>query len=155
MSTVPAIYIALHLTEVIASTQVSIRICSCTTLVQKRPYPQYMKFLLCMICYDPIPNCCRHNSDCSSCMCHSPACSGDHRCCHSDSSGSVSQKAVKVQVCAIPHNHSVHMTSAVVGLLFMYCTVHCGGVLLSSAVFTACCAGPTVPSPTRCTSMST
>ena len=52
----PTICIALHLTEVIASTQVSVQICSCTTLVQNNQYPQHMMLLLCMICYDPIPN---------------------------------------------------------------------------------------------------
>ena len=41
----------------------------------------------------------RCHCDCSSCMCRCPSCGG-HHCCHSDSSGSGLQKAIKVQVCA-------------------------------------------------------
>ena len=65
----------------------------------------------------------------------------------------VCKKQSKYRYVPIPLHHFVYMavscwiTAHVLG-------VHCGGVLLN-VVVTARCAGPTVPSPTRCTSMST
>ena len=95
-------------------------------------------------------------------MCHSPACGGDHCCCHSGGSGSVPQKAVKVQVCVNTtpplHTHNCQLLNlyCVEGMLSLYrvlCLVHCGGIhtyTLLSAVcvpFLLCRPNRPLPNP--------
>ena len=65
----------------------------------------------------------------------------------------VCKKQSKYRYVPIPLHHSVYMAVSC-WITVHVLGVHCGGVLLS-VVFTARCVGPTVPSPTRCTSMST
>ena len=65
----------------------------------------------------------------------------------------VCKKQSKYRYVPIPLHHSVYMAVSC-WITVHILGVHCGGVLLS-VVVTARCAGPTVPFPTRCTSMST
>ena len=86
-------------------------------------------------------------------MCYCPCC-GDCNCCHSDSSDSVLQNVVKVQVCgnATPPLY-IHDCMPVVGVQHAPgALASCGDVRL---VFTACCAGSNVHYPTQCMSMNT
>ena len=65
------------------------------------------------------------------------------------------RKQSKYKYVPTPHHHSIHTTVSC-RFSVVYCT-WCNVVvrILLSAVFISCCAGPSVPSPTRCTSMST